>query len=160
VPTALEIPAHVAIQTPSLFAYAASGGRWLPRRHLSLIDELFVRALNEQVFGIVEMPPRHGKSELGSKYAPAWYIGKRPDRRVILTSYEAGFAATWGGKARDLLHEFGGWFDIAVKDDSTARNAWGIEGREGGMVTAGVPLFVCDGYGVWLAAPGSAPRGR
>ena len=107
-PTALEIPAHVAIQTPSLFAYAASGGRWLPRRHLSLIDELFVRALNEQVFGIVEMPPRHGKSELGSKYAPAWYIGKRPDRRVILTSYEAGFAATWGGKARDLLHEFGG----------------------------------------------------
>src|ERR1043165_217708 len=64
VSTTVEIPPHVAIQTPSLFAYAASGGRWLPRRHLSLIDELFVRALNEQGFGIVETAPRHRTREI------------------------------------------------------------------------------------------------
>ena len=41
------------------------------------------------------MPPRHGKSELVSRYFPAWYLGTHPDKRIILASYEADFAATW-----------------------------------------------------------------
>jgi len=62
-----------------------------------------------------------------------------PDRRIILTSYEADFAAQWGRRARDLLEEFGIVFPepVKVKSDSSAANRWDIDGHTGGMITAG-----------------------
>lgn len=88
---------------------------------------------------MVFMPPRHGKSEFISRYSTAWILGKFPDTRIILASYEADFAATWGRKSRDLLEEHGpSLFGIRVSGKSSAANRWDIEGHEGGMVTAGV----------------------
>lgn len=88
---------------------------------------------------IIEMPPRHGKSEMVSRYFPAWYIGTRPDDRVILCSYEANFARSWGRKARDVLRDFGPeLFNVKVKHDTLAANDWEIEGSDGGMITSGV----------------------
>lgn len=84
------------------------------------------------------MPPRHGKSELVSKYFPAWYLGTFPDARLILTSYEADYAASWGRKARNLLEEFGPeHFGVTVANDSSAADRWDLKGRLGGMNTAG-----------------------
>lgn len=86
----------------------------------------------------VSMPPQHGKSELCSKYLPAWYLGTFPDRRVILVSYEADFAASWGRKARELLAEHGVDFGVSINSRSAAARRWDISGHEGGMSTAGV----------------------
>lgn len=84
------------------------------------------------------MPPRHGKSELVSKYLPGWYLGLNPDHRVILTSYESSFAASWGGKARDILEEVGPeYFGVQVSQTSSAKDHWDIKGHRGGMNTAG-----------------------
>ena len=43
---------------------------------------------DEVVFNrlVVQEPPRHGKSEMVSKYLPAWYVGTFPDKRVMLSS--------------------------------------------------------------------------
>lgn len=91
------------------------------------------------------MPPRHGKSELVSKYFPAWYLMHNPDKRVILASYEADFASQWGRKVRQLVTElseprfkvaFGE--SIEVRGDSKAADRWEITGHQGGMQTAGV----------------------
>lgn len=88
---------------------------------------------------LITMPPRHGKSEFTSKYFPAWYLGRNPDHRVILSSYEADFSMSWGRKVRDLLNEHGQRiFGVSIRRDSTAANRWGIAGRLGGMDTAGV----------------------
>jgi len=88
---------------------------------------------------MIFMPPRHGKSELTSRYFPVWYLGTFPDKRIILASYEADFAASWGRKARNLLEEFGpSLFGVKVSSDSSAASRWDIGGHEGGMVTAGV----------------------
>lgn len=38
---------------------------------------------------IINMPPRHGKSELCSKIFPVWYLGRKPKRELIVTSYSA-----------------------------------------------------------------------
>jgi predicted phage terminase large subunit-like protein len=85
------------------------------------------------------MPPRHGKSEFTSKYFPAWYLGTFSDRRVILTSYEADFAASWGRKVRDILDEAGPeYFGVSVRPDSSAADRWDVVGHDGGMNTAGV----------------------
>lgn len=88
---------------------------------------------------IVEEPPRHGKSELCSHYNPAWYLGTRSDDRVILVSYEATFAASWGRKARDTLEEYGEeLFGVQLNKRSWAADRWDLKGRRGGMYTAGI----------------------
>ena len=112
-------------------------------RHLAYLDRAITESLELAKLGqrdglLVSMPPQHGKSELCSKYLPAWFLGTHPNHRVILTSYEADFAASWGRKARDLLEHHGDLFGIKVSKKSSAVNRWDIEGREGGMTTAGV----------------------
>lgn len=108
-------------------------------RHLKLIDEELHRAASEGDGRILlTVPPRHGKSELTSKYFPAWYLGWKPDNRVMLCSYEADFASGWGRKARGVLEEYGPGMNVLVAKDSSAANRWDIAGRDGGMVTAGV----------------------
>ncbi|MEI6795354.1 MAG: phage terminase large subunit [Methanomassiliicoccales archaeon] len=85
------------------------------------------------------MPPRFGKSQLTSQYFPAWYLGLFPDRRIILASYEADFAASWGRKVRDVLEESGKEvFGVEIRQRSSAANRWEIKDHRGGMNTAGV----------------------
>ena len=121
-------------------AWTVSEGRWFPYEHLLFLNRKLVDVAAGRIKRLmVSMPPRHGKSELISRYFPAWFIGAFPDKRIILVSYEADFAATWGRKARDLLEEHGPTlFGIRVSGNSSAANRWDIEGHEGGMVTAGV----------------------
>ncbi len=87
---------------------------------------------------IVAMPPRHGKSELCSNWLPAWFIGKHPSKRVILSSYGADFAEWWGGKAKESLEKNANLFGVKVRQDSRAKSHWDIAGDTGGMDTAGV----------------------
>jgi hypothetical protein len=61
-----------------------------------------------------------------------------PEDRIILTSYEADFAATWGSKVRDIFKEHKDVFGVNVNDKNAARNRWDIADHRGGMGTAGV----------------------
>lgn len=124
-------------------ALVSSQGAWRPARHLVELDVAIVEAIEAAQAGeldglVVSMPPQHGKSELCSKYLPAWFLGTFPDKRVLHVAYEADFAATWGRKARDILEHHGHYFGVKVSSRSSAANRWDLAGREGGMGTAGV----------------------
>ena len=123
---------------PASFAGWASRGFWNRAKHLDFLNEKLLE-LSAGVFDrlSVNMPPRHGKSLLCSTYFPAWWLLRRPDDRVLLVSYEADFAATWGRRVRDLLTEHGPTFGVTVRDDSAAANRWDLE-QGGGMMTAGI----------------------
>ena len=85
------------------------------------------------------MPPRHGKSEFASKYFPAWYLGRNPDKRVILAGYGAQFASEWGRKVRGLIEEHGErFFGITIRSDSRAVDQWLIADHDGSMHTCGI----------------------
>jgi predicted phage terminase large subunit-like protein len=105
---------------------------------VALVEAIEQAAAGELDGLVVSMPPQHGKSELCSKYLPAWYLGTFPDRRVILVGYEADFAASWGRKARDVLERYGRYFGVKVSPRSSAASRWDLLGKDGGMVTAGV----------------------
>ena len=66
------------LATPALFAKWASRGRWRLAPHLALVDDLLLDAAKGGQRIVVCMPPRHGKSELVSRYFPAWYLGYVP----------------------------------------------------------------------------------
>lgn len=80
------------------------------------------------------MPPQHGKSQLCSKFFPAWYLERHPERHILLCSYEATFARYWGREVRNLLAGRG---RVRLMDDSQAADWWHIERYGGGMATAG-----------------------
>lgn len=88
---------------------------------------------------MVFMPPRHGKSELISRFFPAWFLGSYPNKRIILASYEQGFAASWGRKARDVIEEWGQpVFGVEINRRSSSASWWDLSGYAGGMVAAGM----------------------
>jgi predicted phage terminase large subunit-like protein len=126
--------------SPARFAEVASRGKWYCAPHLALLNrKMMAVATGEITRQATFMPPRHGKSLYRSMYFPAWYLGTFPDRRVILASYNAEFAAEWGMKVRDLLEQVGEeFFGIRVRQDRRASDNWGIVGHDGGMQTCGV----------------------
>lgn len=129
-------------ESPAAFLSHARRGKWWTARHLEYTDAKVMALVNGEsakTMLIITEPPRHGKSEYCSAGLPAWYLGKFPEKRVILCSYEADFAASWGRKARDLLEQFGkDVFGVEVSGKSKAANRWDIAGHSGGMTTAGV----------------------
>jgi predicted phage terminase large subunit-like protein len=135
-----ELERELARRSPAGFAYVASRGKWMPAAHLLLISEKLCAIARGEIDRLmVFMPPRSGKSQLISEYTPPWYLGCFPDRRIILASYGAALASTWGRRARNLLTEFGpGIFEVEVDNESKAADRWDIAGRTGGMITAGV----------------------
>jgi predicted phage terminase large subunit-like protein len=128
------------VATPAGLAWKASGGEFVVPPHVALLNRALVRLSQRQSRRVVvSLPPRHGKSSLCSHFFPAWYLATHPDESVLLASYEAEFAASWGRKARDTMQEWGEQlFGLKVNMDTSAANRWTISGHRGGMFTAGV----------------------
>ena len=71
-----------------------------------LVNDALLRIASGELKRLkVEMPPRHGKSQMISEYASGWFVGI--GWPVILASYEADFASSWGGKSRNHFREYG-----------------------------------------------------
>jgi len=125
--------------SPSLFANYVSQGRWRYAKHFGLIEEYLFKILRgEERFLIVNLPPRHGKSEFLSKYFPAWYLGNFPDKRIILSSYQASLSEGWSRKIRDILKEFGPrLFNLQINPDHRRANSFDFIGHSGGLYAVG-----------------------
>lgn len=52
---------------------------------------------------IITLPPRHGKSCLGSQKFPCWFLGRKPSRQIISSTYSDTFAKDFGREVRNLM---------------------------------------------------------
>jgi predicted phage terminase large subunit-like protein len=89
---------------------------------------------------MVEMPPRHGKSEKSSKRFPAWYLGRNPTRQIIAASYNSDLATDFGREVRNIVSspEFAEVFpDVRLRQDSRAADRMNTE-QGGAYFAAGV----------------------
>jgi len=86
------------------------------------------------------MPPRSGKSELGSRMFPAWHLGRYPDHEVIACSYNVGLAMSFSRKVKEVIGDpaYAPVFETRLNPDFQGAEEWGIQGRSGGYVAAGV----------------------
>ena len=117
-----------------------TNNRWTLAPHLRLLTErLMDVATGKTQRLIVSMPPGHGKSTLVSHYFPTWMLGRFPDLSILLTSYEANFAAGWGRQCRDTLAMYGPQV-FGVQPDPRVSRAdwWQIQGSNGKLLTAGM----------------------
>jgi predicted phage terminase large subunit-like protein len=89
---------------------------------------------------IINMPPRHTKSEFASYMLPAWLIGKNPKLKIIQTTHTAELAVRFGRKVRNLMEmkEYKEVFpDVELSADSKAAGRWET-GQGGEYYAAGV----------------------
>jgi predicted phage terminase large subunit-like protein len=128
-----------AFEDPASFAVAMSAGRWYRTPHLDVLSDRLAALENGTAKVqrlIVNLPPRHGKSELISYWFPLWLLARKPTRRIILVSYEHDFAAGWGRRCRDWVRDHGQEASIALDPYTTAAHRWLLTGG-GSMVSAG-----------------------
>jgi predicted phage terminase large subunit-like protein len=97
-------------------------------RHHERMADAFERVANGECKRlIINMPPRHTKSEFASFLLPAWFLGKYPAKKVIQTSHTAELAVGFGRKVRNLFEQesyqkvFPG---VALQSDSKAAGRW------------------------------------
>lgn len=122
-------------------------------RRLAQIFEEIAEGKKKRV--IVNIAPRHGKSELISYLAPAWYLGKYPNKKVIMASHTADLAVNFGRRVRnlvgsDLYHDI--FPQVELQADSKSASRWGTNhngeyfaiGVGGALAGRGADLFIID----------------
>ena len=75
----------------------------------------------------VNIPPRHGKSQLVSIYFPAWFLGRNPNKKVMMVSHTTDLAVDFGRKVRNLIatDEYRSIFPtVALSADSKSAGRW------------------------------------
>jgi predicted phage terminase large subunit-like protein len=125
-------------------------------KHHSRMAAAFERvARGESKRVIINMPPRHTKSEFASYLLPAWFLGNFPGKKVIQTSHTAELAVGFGRKVRNLVDTdvYREIFpDLSLQSDSKAAGRWNTsKGGDyfaigvGGAVTGkGADLLIID----------------
>ena len=104
---------------------------------------------------IINMPPRHTKSEFASFMLPAWFLGKYPNKKIIQCSNTAELAVGFGRKVRNLVDSeaYARIFpNVSLRSDSKAAGRWSTSGNGeyfaigvGGTVTGkGADLLIID----------------
>ncbi len=104
---------------------------------------------------IVNIAPRHGKSEMISYLAPAWFLGKNPQKKVIMASHTADLAVNFGRRVRNLVgsESYRDIFpQVELQADSKSASRWGTNfngeyfaiGVGGALAGRGADLFIID----------------
>ena len=73
------------------------------KHHRILANLLMKIAEGDEDRICVNIPPRHGKSQLVSIYFPAWFLGRHPDKKVLMVSHTTDLAVDFGRKVRNLI---------------------------------------------------------
>ena len=122
--------------------------------HKTIADKFNKLASGEIKRLIVNMPPRHTKSEFASTLLPAWMIGRTPNLKIIQTTHTGELAVRFGRKAKTLIDspEYQQIFKTRLREDSQAAGRWETaQGGEyfaagvGGAITGrGADLLIID----------------
>lgn len=123
--------------------------------HHKIMGEKFNKvARGELKRVIINMAPRHTKSEFSSYLLPSWMIGKNPKLKIIQATHTTELAVRFGRKAKHLIdsEEYQKIFHTKLREDSKAAGRWETnEGGEyfaagvGGSITGrGADLLIID----------------
>lgn len=123
--------------------------RFMPHYHTGWVHhdiasrlERFVRQIEngESPRLILALPPRAGKSILGSDYLPSWVLGKHPEWEVIAASHSVDLSLKFSRNIRDRVQDpkFHAVFpDCVIRGDNAGAGEWRTT-QAGGYRAAGV----------------------
>lgn len=97
------------------------------KHHRILADMLMGIEQGDKDRICVNIPPRHGKSQLVSIMFPAWYLGRNPGKKVMMVSHTTDLAVDFGRKVRNLIatDEYKAIFPtVSLAVDSKSAGRW------------------------------------
>ena len=97
------------------------------KHHRILADMLMAIERGEKDRICVNIPPRHGKSQLVSIFYPAWFLGRNPTKKVMMVSHTTDLAVDFGRKVRNLiaLDDYRAIFPtVKLAQDSKSAGRW------------------------------------
>jgi len=123
--------------------------------HRIIADALTRVAKGELKRLIVNMPPRHTKSEFASIYFPSWVMGLKPDMKIMQTTHTADLSINFGRKVRNLMDsdEYAKLFsNVSLASDSKSAGKWQTNkggeyfaaGVGGAIAGRGADLLIID----------------
>ena len=122
--------------------------------HSTIADKFNRLATGELKRLIINMPPRHTKSEFASFFLPAWMIGKNPKLKIIQATHTAELAVNFGRKAKHLIdsEDYQNIFKTRLQEDSKAAGRWNTSdggeyfavGVQGAVTGRGADLLIID----------------
>ena len=109
------------------------------RHHQEIADKFNKLADGKCKRLIINMPPRHTKSEFSSFLLPAWMVGRNPKLKIIQSTHTTELAIRFGRKAKTLMDspEYKKVFETRLREDSQAAGKWETE-QGGEYYAAGV----------------------
>ena len=124
-------------------------------RHHKIMADAFERVASGELKRlIINMPPRHTKSEFASYLFPAWFLGKYPQKKIIQTAHTAELAVGFGRKVRNLVNspDFQAVFPTKLSSDSKAAGRWNTDkggdyfaiGVGGAVTGKGADVLIID----------------
>lgn len=126
------------------------GGRFIGGRHHQIMADTFDRVIKGECKRvIINMGPRHTKSEFASFLLPSYYMGHFPDRKIMQLTHTADLSVDFGARVRDLIasSEYDEIFpETNLKHDAQAAGRWRTD--KGGV-------YVAMGIGGKLAGKGA-----
>ena len=122
-------------------------------RRLAKIFEDVIAGEKKRV--IINIAPRHGKSEFSSYLFPAYFLGKFPEKKIIMGTHTAGLSEDFGRRVRNLIEseEYNEIFpSTQIAEDQKAAGKWSTSaggqyyaaGVGGALAGRGADLFVID----------------
>ena len=124
-------------------------------KHHTIMADAFERVARGDLKRlIINMPPRHTKSEFASYLLPSWFLGKYPEKKIIQTAHTAELATGFGRKVRNLVssENYQKVFDTKLSSDSKAAGRWNTHmggdyfaiGVGGAVTGKGADLLIID----------------
>lgn len=129
---------------------------FIPGRHHAKMAAAFEEVANGTCKRlIINMPPRHTKSEFASYLLPAWFLGKFPNKKIIETAHTAELAVGFGRKVRNLVDSeaYKSIFpNVGLQSDSKAAGRWATNhggdyfaiGVGGAVTGKGADILIID----------------
>lgn len=135
--------------------------RYIVKAHLSYIAKALMKIQTGKINRLeIELPPRHGKSELAVRKFVAWFMGKNPTKSVIVVTHTDALATEHGRACREIFRNagyrlaFGSDPQAALRDDCQANDRLQLvgggvvifTGRGGLGAGAGADLLIFDDF--------------
>lgn len=110
------------------------------KHHRILADMLMAIERGEKDRICVNVPPRHGKTQLVSIMFPAWFLGRHPDKKVMTVSHTTDLAVDFGRKVRNIIADpkYKEVFpEVSLAADSKSAGRWNTS-KNGEFYAAGI----------------------
>ncbi len=134
----MEIIKLLKLISPQITAKSIYKDNWISTPHIEFIEEKLLKLYDREIRKlIINIPPRHGKSQLVTKIFPLWWLLNNPSDRIIIAAYNSTLAEYFGREILDMYKQVGGEFGLELSNSQKAKSEF-VTNRNGSISSVGV----------------------